>query len=118
MIMNDSEAMLNSGCLYLLTLKLMKLIPLEEVEKLIKNKMKELHELRKEPWILPKDAYTAMMVWVDEIREELSSIPTIDPIAIIDEMIEEKDTDNETLRFLYREKLKELKSRLYPLTQK
>lgn len=73
--------------------------------------MKELHELRKEPWILPKDAYTAMMVWVDEIREELSSLLTIDPIATIDAMIinscslEEIDT------------LQELKSRL-SLTQK
>lgn len=69
-----------------------KLIPLEEVEKIF-NKYNISTE--------------------NGIREKILSLPTIDPIEEIDEMIEEWKWWNSDYSWNY---LEELKSRLYPPT--
>lgn len=79
----------------------MKYIPLEEVKKAIES-----------CWKLSciQDEYDLFL-----IRDKFDNLPTIDPIATIDEMIEEKVSSPSTwfkYSFNQRKILEELKSRL------
>lgn len=84
-----------------------KLIPLEEVEK---------YTIAWTSWDTFFNNQQAIVSW-------LNALPTIDPIAIIDEMIKNKEKEIEKVDYSahgnwYIFSLLELKSRLYPLTQK
>ena len=88
-----------------------KYIPLEQLKTFLKSR--RFNSETKEWWVLALSP---------TVIDELDSLPTIDPIATIDEMIEynKKSSDymNDKLAWPVREKLlEELKSRL-SLTQK
>lgn len=132
--MNDSETMLNSGCLYLLTPPPMtKYIPLEEVKKYtikIDELLKNISDLTDEKtfkpeaiwWLFSKE--WGSVKWTINVNLwtiwrylcRIEDIPTIDPIATIDEMIEENEEQSEypdsQYNAWYRHWLQELKSRL------
>lgn len=87
----------------------MKLIPLEEVYKILDN-LQERESLHPEPMA------TLVSLWIKSSKFAISVIPTIDPIQIIDEMINERFFTTETRTRMETEIeqwiLLELKSRL------
>ena len=87
----------------------MKLIPLEEAEKVFQ---KYIHLAKK------NHHKTITIPMFEVVADDIKEIPTIDPFSTIDEMIEEYKNDSVALTNAYRiDWLQELKSRL-SLTQK
>lgn len=69
-----------------------KLVRLEDVEEIIDNLTKEFNEFRKKQWLLSRQEYTAMMVASQEIKENLSSLPTQNEWIDLEEEYPEDNT--------------------------
>lgn len=95
----------------------MKLVPLEKIVKNIMKMKTHMYDIT-EYTTMPRASY-----WVDKMKtiKKIQSLPTIDPIQIIDEMIEENIKWGSIWEIARNsdkmEVLQELKSRL-SLTQK